>query len=298
MPKFILVTPAREEEEFLPKVIKSVTKSSIRPSLWVIIDDNSTDRTPEILQNATKKYLYIKKLRLNNRSYRNFFNYSYVCKIGFNYAIKLSQENEIDWEYIFLLDADTIVERIYFEGIIAKMQKDTKIGIASGGVHVLENDKVIIIKRPKNRPSGTARIWRRDCFYETGGYSITQSPDSVSIIKANLKGWKTIRFLEPSAYQLRETFSAEGLWKGYIIRGESAYHLYCHPLIVLARGLSYIIQPKFYLAIPFLIGYLESMIRKKPRIQDKEIIDYQKDILNEVLTNWRDYLWQGLNKAK
>lgn len=290
-PLFIIVTPARDEEEFLPRVIKSVTKGSVRPALWVIIDDNSNDRTPKILQDSSKEYLYIKTLRLSNRSHRNFFNYSYVCKTGFDYARHLSQENEIDWEYIVLLDADTIVERIYFERIIGKIQEEPKIGIASGDIYILKNRKITNLKGFRDRPSGTARIWRRDCFYETDGYSITQSPDSVSTVKANLKGWKTVRFREPKAYQLRETSSAEGLWKGYVVRGEITYHLCYHPLLVLAIALSYIITPRFYLVIPYLIGYLESSIRKKPRIQDEEIVQYfKKDRLNELLSKWHEYL--------
>lgn len=297
-PLFLIMTPARNEEKFLPRVIKSINKSSFKPALWVIVDDNSNDKTPNIIQYALKEHRYIKKIRLSNEGNRNFFNYSYVCKTGFDYTIQLAKENEIDWEYIILLDADTIVEQSYFEDIIVKMQEDSIIGIASGEVYVLKKSKIIIEKRFRDRPSGTARIWRKDCFLETDGYSITQAPDSVSRVKANLKGWRTVRFREPKAYQLRETSSAEGLWKGYVIRGEVTYHLHCHILLVLTRGLSYMIQPKFYLVIPYFIGYLESMIRKKPRIQDEEIVlYYQKERLNELLSNRLNYIRQiiGLN---
>jgi len=283
-----MVSPARNEEKFLPRVIKSVNKSSVRPALWVIVDDNSNDRTPNILQDASKEQRYIKTLRLNSMRPRSSFNYSYVCKIGFVYAIQLSREKEIDWEYIFLLDADTIVERTYFYEIINKMKKDHKIGIASGDIYILKKGKIKNIKYSRNDPFGTARIWRRDCFYETNGYSINQATDSISTIKANLKGWKTIRFREPKAYQLRETFSAKGLWKGYISIGEAIYHLRYHPLFVLTIGLSYIINPKFYLIIPYFMGYLVSMIRKEPRIQDEEIVEYyNKWKLDELLKKLR-----------
>lgn len=286
------MTPTRDEEDFLPIVIKSVTKSSVRPSLWLIVDDNSNDKTPKILQDASKEYRYIKTLRLSKGSHRDFFNYSYVCKTGFEYALHLSKENEIDWEYILLLDADTIVKRMYFEDIISKMQEDSRIGIASGDIYILINGKIRSRTRFRDLPAGTARIWRRDCFYETNGYSITQAPDSVSTVKANIMGWKTVRFRELKALQLRETSSAEGLWKGYIVRGEVTYHLCYHPLLVLARGLSYMIQPKFYLIIPYFVGYIESMIRKRPRIQDGEVSEYFKSgRLNELLTKCRDYLY-------
>ena len=286
-PLFIMVSPARNEEKFLPRVIESVNKSSIRPALWVIVDDNSTDETPKILKDASNEQQYIKTLRLNKRRDRSDFNYSYVCKTGFDYAIQLSQENEIDWKYIALLDADTIVEHRYFEHMIFKMEKEPEIGLASGDIYILENGKISANHNFKDRPSGTARIWRKNCFNQTGGYSITQAADSVSNVKANLRGWKTVRFQEPRAYQLRETYSAKGLWKGYKIRGKIDYYFCVHPFLILNKILSLIFQSKFYLVIPYFKGYLESMIRKEPRTQDEEMLEYcKRGKVNELLSNW------------
>jgi glycosyltransferase involved in cell wall biosynthesis len=310
-PVFILITPARNEEKFLPKVIKSVNKSSLRPALWVIVDDNSTDKTQNIIQDTSNKEDYIKLLRLNKKVYQKLIfqnsyaalkslNISNAWKSGFDHVIELAHRNQINWEYIAVLDADTIVERTYFDNIINKMEKDPKIGIASGDIYVLENGKIRNDYRFRDRPSGTARIWRKNCFNQTGGICITHvPPDSVSIIKANLKGWKTVRFQEPRAYQLRETYSAKGLWKGYEGRGNTTYYERYHPLLVLAKGLSFMIKPKFYLVIPYFKGYLESMIRKEPRIQDEEIVEYYKSVrLNELLSQWRYYFWQVLKETK
>lgn len=310
-PPFIIVTPAKNEEEFLPKVIKSINKSSLRPALWVIVNDNSTDKTQNIIQDASNKYDYIKLLRLNKKLHQEFIfqnsysalknlNISNAWKSGFDYALELTHRDKIDWEYIAVLDADTIVERRYFEVIISKMEADPRIGIASGSIYIHKNRKIDTIKCLRDRPSGTGRIWRKNCFIQTDGCCITHiGPDSVSTVKANLKGWKTVRFREPKAYQLRETSSAKGLWKGYKGRGSSIYHANYPLLLILAIGLSYMIQPKFYLVIPYFMGYLESMIRKEPRIQDEEIVQYfKKERLNEVLSKWRELLFRRNNGSK
>ena len=154
------------------------------------------------------------------------------------------------------------------------MKKDSKIGIASGDVNILKNGKVKNVKVFRDLPSGTARIWRRDCFYETDGYSITQSPDSISTVKAKLKGWRTVRLGEYEAHQLRETSSAEGAWRGHIVRGKATYYVGCHPLLVVGRGLSCMFQSRFYLVIPYIIGYITSLLKKERKIDDEEIRSY------------------------
>lgn len=298
------MTPARNEEEFLPKVIKSVTKSSVRPALWVIVDDNSTDKTTNIIQDASNKWDYIKLLRLDHKVNEKLIlhnsyaasknlNISHAWKSGFNHILELIHESQMSWEYIGVLDADTIVGSRYFEFIINKMEEDPSIGIASGDIYVLNNNKIIKNKGFTDRPAGTARIWRKSCFYQTDGNWITHvGPDSISNIKARLKGWKIVRFREFQAYQLRESSSVKGLWNGYKAIGSSTYHINYHPLLVLARGLYFMFKTNFYLVIPYFIGYLESMIKKEPRIQDREIIEYyKKGRLNELLSKWCNYLW-------
>ena len=48
MTKYILITPARNEEINLARLIKSMVSQTHRPERWVIVDDGSTDRTAEI----------------------------------------------------------------------------------------------------------------------------------------------------------------------------------------------------------------------------------------------------------
>jgi len=282
--EFIMVTPAKNEDKFLSRVIESVVTSSLTPKLWIIVDDNSTDNTSDIVKEASEKYGYIKLFSLNEKHERDLtFHYSYVCRKGFNYATQLAQKNRVNWDYIVLLDADTLIEPRYFEGLLNEMEKNPKIGIASGDLNTLKNGKEKNVKVFGDIPSGTARVWRKRCFYETGGYSITQSPDSISMVKAKLKGWETVRFREYKAYQLRETSSAEGMWKGYIIRGKSTYYVNYHPLLVIGYGLSYMLQYRFYLVIPYYLGFLESVMKKESKIDDEEIKNYfRHKRLNEI----------------
>lgn len=54
--KYVLITAARNEESFITKTLDSVTAQTQLPEHWVIIDDGSTDRTAEIIENYVSRF--------------------------------------------------------------------------------------------------------------------------------------------------------------------------------------------------------------------------------------------------
>ena len=63
----MLITPAKNEEQNLLEVSRSVTGQKIKPELWVLVDDGSTDRTPYIIKNLMIRYSWIQSIRLPPR---------------------------------------------------------------------------------------------------------------------------------------------------------------------------------------------------------------------------------------
>ncbi len=59
MTAYVAITPARDEEQFLPDLISSLLSQDIRPQLWIVLDDGSSDRTPEILDRAAGDHPWI-----------------------------------------------------------------------------------------------------------------------------------------------------------------------------------------------------------------------------------------------
>ena len=47
---YVLVTPARNEADFIEETLKSVTSQSVLPLKWVIVSDGSTDGTDDIVR--------------------------------------------------------------------------------------------------------------------------------------------------------------------------------------------------------------------------------------------------------
>ena len=67
MPRYILITPARNEAQFIEKTILSVVAQTIRPVRWIIVSDGSTDGTDEIVKRFLAENQWIELVRMPER---------------------------------------------------------------------------------------------------------------------------------------------------------------------------------------------------------------------------------------
>lgn len=301
--RYIVVTPCRNEEKNLPNLVQSITVQTLRPALWVIVDDGSTDRTGEIIGEAEKKYEWIKRVHLKEHEEYMGAHIAYVCNKGFEFAKDYCNEKGISYsyEYIALVDADTVLEGKYFEKLIGEFEKDEKLGIASGNnahadiENILDNLRArnpditvmddefwqlwdsqvvqIVQDSREDLPLGSARMWRRECFEDTGGYLPVAIPDAVSNAKAKMKGWRTRRFMDIRLVE-RYGLKKQGLWKGYKEKGESLFFLGQPLYFAVLRAFYHSLEKPYYTGMAYLYGYIKSLVWRKERIDDDEIRKY------------------------
>ena len=281
--QYIVVTACKNEEKNLPDLINSMTLQTIRPVLWVIIDDGSTDRTPEIIKEAVKKHKWIQSIRLNSNKRDLGLHYASILKRGFDFAVEYCAEHGINYAYLGNVDGDLILEQTFFENIIKEFDKDPKLGIASGGTKHIIGNKIIYAKVSIDEPSGGHMLIRRKCFEECGGIPLSYAVDSVLKAKARLRGWKTRRFENNIATEIRDVSSAEGYWKGFVHRGEASYYLNLHPIHVIIRSIMYSFKRPYYTGIAYLMGYFNYVIKRMRKIDDEEVRRY-------FWNKWRKYL--------
>ena len=269
---YILVTPTKNEEENLPKLISSVLKQNIIPCIWVIVDDGSTDKSSQIIKNAVHDYDWIKYEQVSLKE-RNLERVSYVCKVGFDSAIKLTGD-KIAYEYLGILDADMALDKNYFEDLISKFEQDPRLGIISGSTWSYNKGEYIREIENESSPNGAARLWRNDCFIKcydgTNGFSMPYATDTVSVVKAKMAGWKTRRFEAFKTYQARPTSGAEGLWNGYKKNGQINYYFNYNPFVVLLKGLILCLKRPYYVGLAYLLGYFEGVVCRMEQINDED----------------------------
>lgn len=251
--------------------------------MWIIVDDGSIDSTPRLLKTLTSKYdwVHVKTLEKGERDLG--FHYAEVVDHGFNFAFDISKENGICFDYLGLIDADMILSADFFEKIINEFEKNPNLGIASGSVVYQKEDKKILEKGRDNLPIGGLRVWKRECFLDTGGFPISYSPDSVSNVLAILHEWDTMRYANIIGIQIRETSSAEGLWRGYKTKGKSDYYRDYHPLYVFFKFMKYTLKFPHYVGISYLLGYTYGITKIRRKIEILEVRTYYRNKHKEII---------------
>ena len=292
-PSFAVVTVCKNEEEFISSTIESIINQSITPVCYYIVDDGSTDSTPEIIRRFMDKYGWIKYLRLPPSKWDIGVHYSHICRVGFEAALSFCVEQGFSIDYICLMDADTLVEKEYFNKVSQLFVSDSKIGVVSPGMFHLINNKYICNPARLDSPCGTARCWTYQCFSETGGYLLDVTPDYVSNIRARSQGWKTIRCRELLAVEQRPTSSGSKSWSGYANFGYFDYHLFLNPGLVIAKFLRLLVSQKSLIVCGYLYGYLSSFIERKKIIEDKAVRSYC--MFGAVKDMWNIYVVRHFN---
>lgn len=278
---YIIVTPCKNEEKSLPGLINSVLNNTIRPNLWVIVDDGSTDSTPHILREFSEKHEWIHIIR-GEESVRDLtFHYSKIVDHAIKYAIGYCEANSISCEFISLIDADMLLETHFFESIIERMNKDPEIGVCSGSAAYYLNDILINETGRSQNPIGGLRVWRKKCFEESGGFPHSYSADSVSNVLAILAGWKIMKYNDIIAVTARPTTSTEGFWKGYKTRGTSDYYRDYHPLYVFFKSIKYFSKRPHYIGAAYLYGYIYGVLVVKEKIHIPEVRCYYRNKYKE-----------------
>jgi glycosyltransferase involved in cell wall biosynthesis len=248
--KYILITAARNEENYIGRTILSIINQSCLPVKWLIISDGSTDKTEKIIESYQKTNNFIELIKLQDRNARSFGSKA----LAFMHAYGLIGNCEYDC--IGNLDADITLDKNYFENILTKMEQNEKLGIAGGVRMDFCNGKFIPIPCPSNSVAGAYQMFRKKCFEDAGGYKPLKygGIDAVAEITARMKGWEVCSFPELKIYHHRCTGTGESFSLKYRARhGIKFYSIGYHPLFITLKFLKEIFRK------PAVIGSMVSI---------------------------------------
>lgn len=262
MVKYVIITAARNEEKYISHTLDSVSKQTILPQKWVIMNDNSTDRTSEIIDKYVIKHAWLKKVDLINFKPELKTTGGRVGHI-LNIAAK---QIDTDYDFIVKLDADTSFEPDFFERLLNEFDINEKLGVASGHLVFMGQKEHVDYK--SNITRGAVMVIRKEVFRDTNGFleSKGRGEDRMLSVAARHFGWETRTFpvffnhLKPEAKRhssIHESFNT-GFYKG------SIPYLFTY---FLATQLKYIKKrPFFFGSVLQICGYFYSrfIIRYKP----------------------------------
>ena len=270
--RYIVITPARNEQDNISHTINSMVAQSCRPARWFIINDGSTDRTAAIIDAAALEHPWIVPVHRPDRGFRQQGG-GVVQAFNAGYERIRSEP----WDFLVKFDADLSFEPNYFERCLVKFTEDTKLGIG-GGTISQEVAGQLVCESPSDpvfHVRGATKIYRRECWEAIGGLLQAPGWDTIDELKANMLGWTTRSFPDVPLRHHRYTGAVDGTWKNYVKFGLANYITGYHPLFMAAKCLKRIFQrPYFVGAVGLWWGFCCGYIKQVPQVDDSRLIRY------------------------
>src|SRR5215831_13394887 len=291
LPSYILITPARNEAQFIEQTIRSVIAQTIRPVKWIIVSDGSTDGTDEIVTQFLAEYPWIELVRMPERRDRQFAAKAHCFNAGFQ------RVGECSYEVIGNLDADITFEKDYLEYLLGKFAQDPDLGVA--GTPFAEGRESYDYRFTSvEHVSGACQLFRRECFEEVGGYRPIKGGgiDWVAVTTARMKGWRTRSFIEKFCYHHRPMGTASsGKLRAWYKLGRQDYYLGGHPLWELFRScLQMKNKPYIFGGLLLLTGFAWAFMTRTKKLIDQDLIVFHQ---KEQMRRLRQALWRVVGRS-
>jgi poly-beta-1,6-N-acetyl-D-glucosamine synthase len=269
--KYVLISPCRDEAQYMRRTLDSVMAQSIPPALWVIVDDGSTDDTPAILESYRSRMPYLQVVRRANRGSRS-------VGPGVIEAFYAGLETVAleEFDYVCKLDLDLDLPPRYFERLMERMDSNSRLGTTSGKPYFVARGagKLVAEVCGDEMSVGMTKFYRVRCFREIGGFVRQVMWDGIDCHRCRMLGWlaesvdeEALRFIH-----LRPQGSSQkGIWTGRVRSGYGQYFMGTAPAYLLARTLFHLPQhPVFVGSVAMLWGYASGALRGVARYNDLE----------------------------
>jgi poly-beta-1,6-N-acetyl-D-glucosamine synthase len=286
--RYVIVSPVKDEERYVELTLRSVTSQSMKPVLWVIVDDGSKDGTMAIISRYLDSNPFIRLVCNPGAGTRQ--TGSAVIR-AFNFGFE--SIGRTDYDVIVKLDCDLSFGRDYFEKLLKRFASDPKLGIASGSY--VEQGPTGVWKQvmmPVYHAAGASKVIRRKCFEEIGGFIAAAGWDTVDEIRAMARGWKTAHFHDLQIKHHKREGSGIGVIKTSIMHGEIYYLTGGSKLFFLLKVIRRIgSKPYGSVALAQLRGYFKAMWEgKKLLVTETEAHCYRSLLHGRMLGQARKLL--------
>ncbi len=269
--RYAVVTPARNEERNLGRLGAALIGQSVPPTEWVVVDDGSTDSTPQILDAlaASKGWVRPLKRPAADRSDRLADGRRKARDLdGFLHGARsLSEPADV----VVKVDADVDFDGDFFEKLIGRFAADETLGIASGTCYEQEDGTWVRRTKAEGSVWGATRAYRAECLEDVIAMEPCMGWDGLDEIRAQLRGMQTRTFVDLPFRHHRPEGGRElsTLHQGEAL-GRASWYMGYRPSYLALRTLYRARREPAALAM--LWGYAAAAARRAPRCPDERLV--------------------------
>lgn len=279
---YYIIIPSHNEERLISQTLQSLVEQTILPKRVVVVNDNSTDKTAEIVERFSANYPWI--TLINKTSDAIHLPGSKVIQ-AFQKGFETLDES---YDFIVKADADLIFPNNYFEVIIQHFKSDEKVGMAGGFCYIEKNGEWVLENlTDKDHIRGALKAYKKECFQQIGGLKPAMGWDTVDELLAKFYGWKVITDISLKVKHLKPTGANYNKTARYK-QGEAFYTLgYGFFITAIASAKLAMMKKKPLLFIDYMQGFLQAKSTRKPLLvtpeQAKFIRNYRLKKMKEKL---------------
>jgi len=269
VPRYLLISPCRDEAQYIRQTLDSVIAQSAPPAKWIIVDDGSTDETPKILAEYQAKHDWIEVITRADRG-RRAVGPGVIDAFYAGYA----SVDVDEYEYFCKLDLDLRLPPRYFEILLKRMVASPRIGTCSGKAYIERDGRLENERHGDETSLGMTKLYRTSCFKSIGGFVREVMWDGIDCHRCRMNGWIACSWDEPELrfVHLRPMGSSQrGVFTGRMRHGYGQYFMGTGFLYLAASAVGRINEAPYVIGSLGLIwGWIKSALQRKPRYDDPE----------------------------
>lgn len=277
--RIAIIIPAHNEEAFIEKTLHSLIQQTFPASRIVVVNDNSSDNTSQI----------VSSIQAQNRHISLLEHQSTDANIPGSKVIRafhagLETINTIDYDIICKFDADLIFPVDYLEQLVQVFNSKPKAGIVAGHCTVAQQGSWVLEKLTnKDHVRGALKAYRSDCFKEIGGLKTSIGWDTIDEMVARYHGWEVVTIPGLHVKHLKPTGASYNPSARYL-QGEAFYKMRYGWTLTLITALKMSWNKKTLTPITdYIIGYKRA---KKNNLEPLVTATQGRFI--------RNYRWNGI----
>ena len=270
-PRILIISPVRNEAEHIERVVHSVASQELPPARWIVLDDNSTDETCELLESLSAELPFMEVRSVGPTTpHAGARDRLARAAAPRNFNLGLAAAELADYTHVMKLDGDIELPPHYLRVLGERFAADPQLGLAGGVlVEPLPDGALRPIAIPRHHVHGAVKCYSRECFEAIGGVQERLGWDTIDETYARMRGFTTVSFEDLVSLHHRPWGSADGALRGITRLGECAYITHYPALWVLLRSVKLAARRPYGLhGLAYVFGYVRAALRRRERVSD------------------------------